>query len=145
MQVSHLLACSGVRIACRGSRLDPSPMEANARCFCDRSDLMKPFTTTLLGSAGPVPSRCATEGGRGVSRVEEKFLLLWLRNASLIHGASLGWTIVLALTAPRSGEDVADGLTARGSGFRVWTQDKPEYMRWRRWCCRSLQYCTLEL
>lgn len=38
----YLWACSGVSIACRGSRLEPSPIEANARVFCFLIERMKP-------------------------------------------------------------------------------------------------------
>lgn len=45
--ITDLCACAGVRSACRGSRLDPSPMEANERNFWFLIDRMKPLIVTL--------------------------------------------------------------------------------------------------
>lgn len=38
----YLCACSGVSIACSGSKLEPSPIEAKARVFCFRIERTKP-------------------------------------------------------------------------------------------------------
>ena len=58
---SDLSDCSGVRRACRGSRLDPSPTEAKDLCFWFLMDRMKPLTTTLSVSFGPWSRRHAID------------------------------------------------------------------------------------
>jgi hypothetical protein len=52
--------------------LDPSPIEAKDLCFWFRIDRMKPLMVTLLGSAGGVSRRRATDTGAGVYVREEE-------------------------------------------------------------------------
>jgi hypothetical protein len=59
---SDLADCWGVKRACSGSRLDPSPTEAKDLCFWLLIDRMKPLTMTFSLSLGPWSSRCAMDG-----------------------------------------------------------------------------------
>jgi hypothetical protein len=67
---TYLWACCGVRRACSGSRLDPSPIDANDRFFWFRIDLIKPLTITLSVVEGAVSRRSATDRGAAALRVE---------------------------------------------------------------------------
>jgi hypothetical protein len=79
----------GGKRACKGSRLEPSPIEANDLCFWFLIDRMKPLTVTLVGSACFVSRRCATDNGAAAYvRGEE-----W--NARLRHVCRRGWTILI--------------------------------------------------
>ena len=61
----YLWAWAGVSIAWRGSRLEPSPIEAKARVFCFLMDLTNPYTSFSALSAG-VSSRRAIEALAGL-------------------------------------------------------------------------------
>jgi len=53
----YIFACSGLRTACRDSRVDPSPIAAKATCFCLRIDLTNPLTVIRAWSGsidGPI-------------------------------------------------------------------------------------------
>lgn len=56
-------ACSGVRIACIGRIVDPSPMFAKEIIFWFRIDRIDPHTVTLSASAGGDSSSRAQERG----------------------------------------------------------------------------------
>jgi hypothetical protein len=51
---THLLACVGVKTACSGSTVVPSPMVAKATFFCLRIDLTKPLIVTGEPSSPPL-------------------------------------------------------------------------------------------
>jgi hypothetical protein len=95
----YLSAWAGVRRACKGSRHDPSPMEAKDLCFWFLIDRMKPLTTTTsLGVNGSCSRRRAMEGAvRGFApeaQLWTKLLLLQLPKAFLMHCDKRGRAIV---------------------------------------------------